>query len=67
MARLDVKEATIGTDIRRKLINGFGGAVENQGNAEELGCNMKMVIIIGIRELSGKTNNGLLKGWDFKR
>ena len=64
MADSDVKEATIRTDIRRKLINGFGGAVENQkGSAERTGLQYEDGYNYWYTvELSGKLNNGLLKG-----
>ncbi len=70
MADSDVKEATIRTDIRRKLINGFGGAVDNQkGNVERTGLQYEDGYNYWYTvELSGKTQQWFIeRGRDFKR
>ena len=70
MALGDVKESTIKTDVRRKLINGFGAGVENQkggvdkeGLSYADGYNYWYTV-----ELSGKTQQWFIeRGRDFKR
>jgi len=70
MADTDIKEATIRTDIRRKLINGFGGAVQNQkGDAERTGLAYEDGYNYWYHvEIAGKTQNWYVRrGKDFKR
>jgi len=70
MADGDIKENTIKTDIRRKLINGFGGAVENQkGHAERTGLAYEDGYNYWYHvEIAGKNQNWYIRrGKDFKR
>ena len=70
MALGDVKESTIKTDVRRKLINGFGAGVENQkggvdkeGLSYADGYNYWYTV-----EHAGKISNWFIeRGRDFKR
>ena len=69
MALGDVKESTIKTDVRRKLINGFGAGVENQkggvdkeGLSYADGYNYWYTV-----EHAGKISNWFIeRGRDFK-
>jgi hypothetical protein len=70
MADGDIKEATIRTDIRRKLINGFGGAVKNQkGDAERSGLAYEDGYNYWYHvEITGKTQNWYIRrGKDFRK
>ena len=70
MADGDIKEATIRTDIRRKLINGFGGAVKNQkGDAERSGLAYEDGYNYWYHvEIAGKTQNWYIRrGKDFRK
>ena len=70
MADGDIKEATIKTDIRRRLINGFGGAVENQkGNVERTGLSYEDGYNYWYHvEIAGKTQHWYIRrGKDFKK
>ncbi len=69
MADGDIKEATIKTDIRRKLINGFGGAVENQkGSIERTGLSYEDGYNYWYHvEIAGKTQHWYIRrGKDFR-
>ena len=66
----DVKEATIKTDIRRKLISGFGGAVMNQkGQAERTGLAYEDGYNYWYNvEVNGKQQNWFIqRGKDFRK
>ena len=70
MADGDIKEATIRTDIRRKLINGLGGAVKNQkGDAERSGLAYEDGYNYWYHvEIAGKTQNWYIRrGKDFRK
>ena len=70
MADGDIKEATIRTDIRRKLINGFGGAVQKQkGDAERSGLAYEDGYNYWYHvEIAGKTQNWYIRrGKDFRK
>jgi hypothetical protein len=70
MAETDIKESTIKTDIRRKIINGLGGAeagrkgqLERQGLAYDDGYNYWYSV-----EKNGQLQNWFIeRGKDFKR
>jgi len=70
MAEPDIKESTIKTDIRRKIINGLGGAeagrkgqLEKQGLAYDDGYNYWYSV-----EKNGQLQNWFIeRGKDFKR